>query len=70
MEAAEVQIVKFGPWAAVIGRFLTMIRSLVPMILGMAGVSWRRYVVWDFVAVSVWGIGFVLLLGGIEQVFD
>jgi len=36
----------------------------------MAGVSWRRYVVWDFVAVSVWGIGFVLLLGGIEQVFD
>ncbi len=70
MAAAEVQIVKFGPWAAVIGRFLTMIRSLVPMILGMAGVSWRRYVVWDLAAVSVWGIGFVLLLGGIERVFD
>ena len=70
INAAEVQISKFGPWAAVVGRFLTMIRSLVPLTLGMAGVHWSRYVLWDLVAVLVWGAGFVLLLGGVEQLFD
>ena len=55
--------------AAVGGRFLTMIRSVVPLMLGMAGLGWPRYLLWDVIAVSVWGLGFVLLLGGVSQLF-
>ena len=46
-----------------------MIRSVVPLLLGMAGLSWPRYLLWDVIAVSVWGLGFVLLLGGVGQLF-
>ena len=64
LDRAEILIRRFGPLAAVGGRFLTMIRSVVPLLLGMAGLSWPRYLLWDLIAVSIWGLGFVLLLGG------
>ena len=66
LDRAEILIRRFGPLAAVGGRFLTMIRSVVPLLLGMAGLSWPRYLLWDLVAVSIWGLGFVLLLGGLS----
>ena len=69
LDRAERLIRRFGPLAAVGGRFLTMIRSVVPLLLGMAGLSWPRYLFWDLIAVSIWGLGFVLLLGGINQLF-
>ena len=68
-DRAERLIRRFGPMAAVGGRFLTMIRSVVPLLLGMAGLSWPRYLLWDLIAVSIWGVGFVLLLGGVSQLF-
>ena len=66
LDRAEILIRRFGPLAAVGGRFLTMIRSVVPLLLGMAGLSWPRYLLWDMFAVSIWGLGFVLLLGGLS----
>ena len=69
LDRAERLIRRFGPLAAVGGRFLTMIRSVVPILLGMARLSWPRYLFWDLIAVSIWGLGFVLLLGGINQLF-
>ena len=66
LDRAEILIRRFGPLAAVGGRFLTMIRSVVPLLLGMAGFSWPRYLLWDLIAVSIWGLGFVLLLGGLS----
>ena len=69
LDRAERLIRRFGPLAAVGGRFLTMIRSVVPLLLGMARLSWPRYLFWDLIAVSIWGLGFVLLLGGINQLF-
>ena len=66
LDRAEILIRRFGPLAAVGGRFLTMIRSVVPLLLGMAGLSWSRYLLWDLIAVSIWGLGFVLLLGGLS----
>ena len=69
LDRAERLIRRVGPMAAVGGRFLTMIRSVVPLVLGMAGLSWPRYLLWDVIAVSVWGLGFVLLLGGVSQLF-
>ena len=66
LDRAEILIRRLGPLAAVGGRFLTMIRSVVPLLLGMAGLSWPRYLLWDLIAVSIWGLGFVLLLGGLS----
>ena len=66
LDRAEILIRRFGPLAAVGGRFLTMIRSVVPLLLGMAELSWPRYLLWDLIAVSIWGLGFVLLLGGLS----
>ena len=66
LDRAEILIRRFGPLAAVGGRFLTMIRSVVPLLLGMAGLSWPSYLLWDLIAVSIWGLGFVLLLGGLS----
>ena len=66
LDRAEILIRRFGPLAAVGGRFLTMIRSVVPLLLGMAGLSWPRYLLWDVIAVSIWGLGFALLLGGLS----
>ena len=32
-----------------------MIR-MSPLLLGMCGLSWPRYLLWDLIAVSIWGL--------------
>lgn len=52
---------KYGPKAVVIGRFLPVIRTMVPFVAGMGRMSWHRYFIFTLVGSVLW-IG--SLLGG------
>ena len=48
LKKAEQSIDKYGVFAIFIGRFLTPIRSLVPLVTGLSGMNRAKYSAFDF----------------------
>lgn len=69
IEQAEGMIRRFGAGAVFIGRLMTGIRSIVPLITGMSGYNPLRYLVFDLLAVTVWVAGLWALILGMEKIF-
>ena len=59
-------LVKHGEMAIIIGRLMTAIRSVVPLLTGISGLSPARYTLYDLVACAVWTAGLGLLVVGID----
>ncbi len=66
---AEQFIVKYGSAAVVLGRLITAIRSLVPMLIGISGMSRLRFTVFDLIACFIWTCGLGLLIVGLDNLF-
>lgn len=69
LEKAENIISKYGVFAIFIGRFLTPIRSVVPLVTGMSGMARARYMVFDFLACSFWTACLGLLVVGFDKLW-
>ena len=69
LEKAEGLLRKFGEFAIIFGRLMTAIRSLVPLLTGVSGVSPLRYSIYDFLACTIWTTGLGLLIVGIDNLF-
>lgn len=67
IEKTQAQLRRFGAFTVVIGRLLTMIRSIVPMLLGASGLSSLKFFVFDFIACGIWGAGLALLVLGVRR---
>ena len=67
LKKAEGNILKYGVAAIFVGRFLTPIRSLVPLLVGVSGMNRVRYTVNDFFACALWSICLGLLVFGIDK---
>lgn len=65
----EDMIRRFGPFAIAIGRLIPAIRSLVPMLVGISGMSKRKFLLFDLIACSIWGLGLWGLMAGISELF-
>lgn len=68
MERGERLILRYGPSAIFIGRFIPAIRSLLPAMLGMSGFARTRYSILDTIACALWSLalaGLVLAAGGL-----
>lgn len=61
---------KYGPLAIFIGRFLTPIRSIVPLLSGVSGMSRARYTAYDSVACLLWAMALGGLVIGIDKAFS
>jgi membrane protein DedA with SNARE-associated domain len=61
VERGRAALRRRGGSAVLIGRFTAALRVLVPGLAGMAGVRYRRFVVFNVIGGVVWGVAFVLL---------
>ena len=58
---AESYIAHHGGRAVFFGRFIGVLRALVPTIAGLSGMPYRTFLPWNAVGGLVWAPGFVLL---------
>lgn len=70
LEKAEESLNKYGVFAIFIGRFLTPIRSVVPLVTGLSGMARARYSIFDFIACALWSACLGLLVIGIDKVWN
>ncbi len=45
---------RFGIWAFILGRFMPIIRTLVPMIAGATGYNFRRFLLFNLLGALTW----------------
>ena len=55
-------IERYGPRAIVLARFIPVLRALVPMLVGIMGMSSKKYFRYNTIGALLWG-GCLLLLG-------
>lgn len=53
---------RYGMWAFILGRFMPVIRTLVPMIAGATSVPLKRFLLFNFLGASAW-VGTLVPLG-------
>ena len=70
LDRAEGLILKFGELAIIFGRLMTAIRSLIPLLTGVSGVSPLKYSIYDLIACTIWTTGLGLLIVGIDNLFS
>ena len=58
---AEETLRRHGGRAVFFGRFVGILRALVPALAGASGLRYRRFVVWDVLGAVIWGPGLVWL---------
>lgn len=61
VERAQVMLRTRGGTAVLIGRFVAVLRALMPALAGTAQMSYRTFFVYNAVGGIVWGIGYCLL---------
>lgn len=54
LHEAEAFFAKYGPVSLVIGRFVPIVRTYVPLAAGTAGLSWPRFVRWNVIGGAGW----------------
>ena len=69
LNKAERSITRFGVFAIFIGRFVTPIRSIVPLVTGISGMGRVRYSIVDFIACATWAACLGLLVVGIDRIW-
>jgi membrane-associated protein len=60
-EKARTTLRDRGGMAVLIGRFIAVVRALMPAAAGAARLPYRKFVVYDLVGGIVWGVGYCLL---------
>jgi membrane-associated protein len=53
---------KYGIWAFIMGRFMPVIRTLIPMIAGASSYPFRKFLLFDFIGAVIW-VGTLVPLG-------
>ncbi|WP_066517277.1 DedA family protein [Curtobacterium ammoniigenes] len=68
---AEAFFARYGGLALVLGRFVPIVRTYVPLAAGAAAMPWARFARWNLVGAVIWPVLLTLvgvLLGGIPFV--
>ena len=67
-EKFEKLMIQNAPWAIFIGRFIPAVRSITPILAGLANISAKRFLAYDLVACSFWAVGLYLLVIGLGSI--
>ena len=71
LESAEAFFARYGAPSLLLGRFVPIVRTYVPLAAGVARMPYRRFLLWNVTGAAAWCIVMVvlgLLLGGIPFV--
>jgi len=66
---AEAMIVRYGPFAVFIGRFIPAIRSIIPALLGITDFEKIKFSILDVLACVLWSIALGAIVYGIDNFF-
>ena len=69
LEEAHAFFARRGPFAIVLGRFVPIVRTLVPLSAGAAKMNYGVFTLFNAIGAVTWGVGLVLLGYGLGQ-FD
>jgi len=69
LKKTEDSLTKYGVFAIFIGRFVTPIRSIVPLVTGISGMARARYSAFDFIACAAWTACLGLLVIGLDTLW-
>lgn len=61
VEQAERFYARFGWWAVVIARFIPWVRTVTPIVAGVARMPYRRFLSANIAGAACWGSGLILL---------
>lgn len=67
IDKTEAMLVRYGEMAIIIGRLMTAVRSVVPLLTGISGLTPARYTLYDLIACTIWTAGLGLLVVGINR---
>lgn len=70
---AERFFERYGGGSLVLGRFVPIVRTYVPVAAGTAHMPYRRFLVWNTAGATLWVVGMTvigLVLGGIPFIVD
>ncbi|MBS1905060.1 MAG: VTT domain-containing protein, partial [Actinobacteria bacterium] len=73
LEETERFFARYGGVSLVLGRFVPIVRTYVPLVAGTARLPYRRFLLWNAIGAVTWVCGMTavgLLLGGIPGVVD
>lgn len=73
LRKAEAFFAKHGPLALILGRFVPIVRTYVPVSAGTANMKYRNFIVWNVTGAVLWIVSMTLvgvLLGGIPGIAD
>lgn len=73
LRETEAFFTKYGGRALVLGRFVPVIRTFVPLAAGSAHYPYRRFLPWNLLGALLWAVGVTVagsLLGGIPFITD
>jgi membrane-associated protein len=62
LEKGNVFYKKYGLWAFILGRFMPIIRTMLPMIAGATTVPFKKFLLFNFLGAAAW-IGTLVPLG-------
>ena len=71
LEAAEAFFVKYGPLSLVLGRFVPIVRTYIPLAAGTANMPYRKFIGWNVTGAVAWVLSMVavgVLLGNIPGI--
>ncbi|WP_062292353.1 DedA family protein [Demequina phytophila] len=71
LEEAEQFFARYGGFSLVLGRFVPIVRTYVPLAAGTAAMRYRRFLLWNVIGATLWVVGMTtvgVLLGGIPFV--
>ncbi|MFW5472766.1 DedA family protein [Knoellia sp. CPCC 206450] len=57
---AEARLRLRGGLAVLVGRWTPFVRSVMPSLAGISGMSWPRFIAWDLLGAGSWAVGSVL----------
>jgi membrane-associated protein len=67
LDEAHAFFERRGPFAIVLGRFVPIVRTLVPLTAGAAKMNYGVFTLFNVIGAVVWGVGLVLLGYGLGQ---
>ena len=67
-EKAQIYLRKSAPLALCLGRFVPFMRSLTPIVAGVSGMSWPKFLICDLLACSIWVVGLYLILINVSKI--
>jgi membrane-associated protein len=73
LRETEAFFEKYGGRALVLGRFVPVIRTYVPLAAGSARYPYRRFLPWNLLGAFLWAVGVTIvgsLLGGVPFITD